>query len=92
MRHKLRNVTRDPRVTVSWLSPQHDALGLPYYLVVRGHGEITEGGAPELLRRIAPRFIGPGVKFPRGDDPPEGFVLRIRPERIFGYGPWMENA
>lgn len=92
MRQKLRNVNRDPRITVSWLSDERDKLGLPYYLVVRGTGEVTEGGAPDFLRRNAPRFIGPDTKFPRGDDPPEGYMLHIRPERILGYGPWAENS
>jgi PPOX class probable F420-dependent enzyme len=92
MRQKLRNVRRDPRVGVSWLSSERDRLRLPYYLVIRGHATVTEGGAPELLRRIAPRFIGPDIPFPRGDDPPEGYVLRIRPEHIGGYGPWADNA
>jgi PPOX class probable F420-dependent enzyme len=92
MRQKLRNVMRDPRIAISWIAEDRDALGLPYYLVVRGRGEITEGGAPEFLRRIAPSFIGPEIRFPRGDDPPDGFILHIRPERIAGYGPWCDNA
>ena len=92
MRQKLRNVRRYPRVSLSWIAPERDRLGLPYYLVVRGRGEITEGGGPDLLRRIAPRFLGPDVKFPRGDDPPEGYILRVRPEKMLGYGPWCENT
>jgi PPOX class probable F420-dependent enzyme len=92
MRQKLRNVARDPRITVSWISEARDKLGLPYYLVVRGRGQVTEGGAPEFLRRVAPSFIGPDIKFPGGDAPPDGFILHIQPERISGYGPWCDNA
>ncbi len=91
-RQKLHNVRRDPRVSISWISLERDKLGLPYYLVVRGHAEVTEGGAPDFLRRAAPLFIGPDVKFPRGDDPPEGYIMHIRPEKILGYGPWCDNA
>ncbi len=91
-RKKLRNVERDPRVSISWLSDERDKMRLPYYLVIRGQGEVTEGGAPEFLRRVAPRFIGPGIPFPRGENHPEGFILRITPEKIIGYGPWKDNA
>jgi len=88
-RRKLRNVEREPRVVVTFESPDGDvATGLRFYLGVRGRARVTDGGAPDLLRRLAPRYLGAGVKFPRGDDPPEGWIMRIAPERIFGYGPW----
>jgi PPOX class probable F420-dependent enzyme len=88
-RQKLTNVRRDPRVSVSYQSTQHDdGQGLTHYLVVRGTARITEGGGPALLRRIAPRYLEPGVKFPRGDDPPEGWIMRIAPESWRGHGPW----
>lgn len=88
-RQKLRNVRRDPRVSLSYESPERDdQQGLHYYLVVSGTARFTEGGGPALLRRIAPRYLEPGVKFPRGDNPPEGWIMRIAPERWRGYGPW----
>jgi PPOX class probable F420-dependent enzyme len=88
-RQKLANVRRDPRVALSFESPERDdGQGLTHYLVVRGRARLTEGGGPELIRRIAPRYLEPGVKFPRGDDPPEGWVMRIAPESWRGHGPW----
>jgi PPOX class probable F420-dependent enzyme len=90
-RQKLRNVRRDPRVSVSWVSEEADATGLNYYLVVRGRGRVTEGGAPELLARLRHHFLQPEVRFPRGEAYP-GYVLRIAPERVLGYGPWAGNA
>jgi PPOX class probable F420-dependent enzyme len=90
-RQKLRNVRRDPRVAISYQAPERDAMGMAYYLVVHGHARVTEGGAPELLKRIAPRYLHPGVAFPRGDDPPRGFVMRIEPVRWRGYGPWGDG-
>ena len=93
MRQKLRNIIRDPRVSISWESPQRDRIGLPYYLVVRGHGHITDGGAAELVRRIAPRFIGPDARYPRSEHAPEeGYILHITPQSLFGYGPWAHNT
>jgi hypothetical protein len=49
---------------------------------------VTEGGAPALLRDLAQRYIGPGTEFPPMPDPPEGYVIRIRPTKVRGMGPW----
>jgi PPOX class probable F420-dependent enzyme len=87
-RQKLRNVRRDPRVVLSLETGGRNSFGLDEYLVVHGRARVTEGGAPELLQRLAETYIGPGVKFPPMDDPPPGFVLRITPERVGGVGPW----
>ncbi|HEX8803428.1 MAG TPA: PPOX class F420-dependent oxidoreductase [Acidimicrobiales bacterium] len=88
MRQKLRNVQRDPRVTVSLAPGGRDAMGLDHYLVVDGTARVTEGGAPELLQRLAHVYLGPDVRFPPFDDPPPGYVLRITPESVRGVGPW----
>lgn len=88
MRQKLRNVQRDPRVAVSFETPVTNEIGLREYLVVHGRGRVTEGGAPELLQRLAYGYIGPGVTFPPMPDPPPGWILRITPERYGGVGPW----
>jgi hypothetical protein len=63
--------------------------GLKEYLVVHGRARVEEGGAPELLQRLAHTYLGPEVKFPRMDAPPPGYTLRITVERIDGVGPWM---
>ena len=62
--------------------------GLKQYLVVHGQARIVEGGAPELLQRLARVYLGPDVRFPPMDDPPPGFVLRTTVERVGGVGPW----
>jgi PPOX class probable F420-dependent enzyme len=88
---KLKNVERDPRVTISLESARVNERGLREYLVVHGLARIEEGGGPELLQRLAEVYIGPGVKFPPMPDPPPGFVLRLTPERVGGVGPWAES-
>lgn len=85
---KLANLRRDPRVVVSFEAPTVDQHGLRPYLVVRGTAEVTEGGAPGLLQRLAHRYLGPEVTFPPMADPPEGFVTRITVEQVGGVGPW----
>jgi PPOX class probable F420-dependent enzyme len=91
-RQKLRNVRRDPRVTLSLETGGRNPIGLDHYLIVHGRARVAEGGAPELLQRLAEVYIGPGVRFPPMDDPPSGFVLRITPERVGGIGPWAGPA
>jgi PPOX class probable F420-dependent enzyme len=85
---KLRNVRRDPRVSLSLVTGGRNANGLDHYLVIHGRARLEPGGAPELLQRLARVYLGPDVKFPPIDDPPPGFIMRITPERVSGVGPW----
>jgi PPOX class probable F420-dependent enzyme len=85
---KLRNIERDPRVTLSLEGTKTNDFGLREYLVVHGRARIEEGGAPELLQRLAYTYIGPDVTFPPMPDPPPGYVLRTTIERLGGLGPW----
>lgn len=85
---KVRNLERDPRVSLSLEGANVGPRGLKEYLVVRGTARITEGGAAELLQRLAHVYLGPDVRFPPMDDPPAGYVAHITPERVSGVGPW----
>jgi PPOX class probable F420-dependent enzyme len=89
---KVKNVARDPRVTLSLEGSAMNELGLREYLVIHGRARIEEGGAPELLQRLAYTYIGPDVKFPPMPDPPRGFILRTTVERVGGVGPWTEGG
>jgi PPOX class probable F420-dependent enzyme len=89
--HKIRNILRDPRVAISLEASSANAIGMRDYAVLHGHARITEGGAPELLQRLAHTYVGPGVTFPPMPDPPPGYVTRIRVERITGQGPWVDG-
>ena len=88
---KLRNVRRDPRVVVSLEGTRIHPPGLKEYLVLRGRARLEEGGAPELLQRLAHVYLGPDVVFPSMDDPPPGYTMRIAVERVGGIGPWATH-
>lgn len=88
---KVRNIRRDPRVSLSIEAGTRNAIGLDEYLVIHGQARITEGGAAELLQRLAGVYLGPGVKFPPMDDPPPGYITRIKVQRIGGVGPWSDS-
>ena len=90
--HKVRNIRRDGRVALSLLGSGTNPRGLREYVVAYGKARITEGGAANLLQRLAHLYIRPGAEFPSAalrDRP--GFVTRIRPERFTGVGPWAEK-
>ena len=87
---KLRNVRRDPRVALSFETGVINDFGLAECLVVTGSGRVTEGGAAELLQRLAHAYLGPDVTFPPGENHPPGYVLHITPERVGGVGPWRD--
>jgi PPOX class probable F420-dependent enzyme len=91
-RQKLRNVERDPRVVLSLETGGLSSAGLAEYLVVQATARVTEGGAAELLQRLAGTYLGPDIKFPPMDDPPPGYVLRMTPTRIGGHGHWTDDA
>ncbi len=90
-RRKTKNIRRDPRVAVSLETNTKNAIGLIEYVVLYGEAHIEEGGAPELLQRLAQVYIGPGVKFPPMDNPPSGYITRVRVNRMGGVGPWAER-
>jgi PPOX class probable F420-dependent enzyme len=84
---KLANIRRDPRVAISIEAGTRNAQGLDEYVVLEGRAEVREGGAAELLQRLAVTYLGPGVKFPPMDEPPPGFVVHVNVTRVRGVGP-----
>jgi PPOX class probable F420-dependent enzyme len=83
---KLENVRRDPRVAISFEGTELHGPGLKEYFVAHGTATIEEGGAPELLQKLARVYLGPDVKFPPVDDPPPGVRMRVTVERVHGIG------
>ena len=73
---KLRNIRRDPRITLS-VESDVPVEGFSPYLVIKGIARVEEGGAVDVLRKIT------NCQFPpSGDNYPAGFVTRISPRKI----------
>ena len=89
---KVRNVERDPTVALSFEAPGVNEIGMRHYVVLYGRARITEGGAPEVLQRLARVYVGPDVIFPPMPDPPPGYVMHITVDRVSGIGPWTDDA
>ncbi|HLE05342.1 MAG TPA: TIGR03618 family F420-dependent PPOX class oxidoreductase [Anaerolineales bacterium] len=85
---KVRNIQRDPRVAISIETDTKSSMGLTEYVILYGQARIQEGGAPELLQKLAYVYMGQGVKFPPMPNPPPGYTTRIHVDRIEGVGPW----
>jgi PPOX class probable F420-dependent enzyme len=86
---KLANLRRDPRVVVSFQAKEYEGQGLWPYAVVQGRvTRITEGGALDVMDRLAEFYIGPGQRYPMREVP-EGVVIRLGIDRVYGQGPWV---
>jgi PPOX class probable F420-dependent enzyme len=84
---KIRNIRRDPRVAVTFVSTDRSGPFTPY-LTIKGTARVEEGGAPELLEEFTTAMFGPGTGFPPPGAPP-GYLTRITIEKVGGVGPWV---
>ena len=82
---KTRNIRRDPRVSLTITKPTPGEQAP--YLAVTGTARIVEGGAPELLKKLAKTMLGSGEHFPPPNSPP-GLLTRVRIDKVGGFGPW----
>jgi len=88
---KLRNLRRDPRVVLSFQAKEFSGQGLWPYAAVRCRVDrITEGGALAVMDRLAEYYMGPGQQFPMRDAP-DGVVIHMTIERVYGQGPWAQG-
>jgi len=77
-------VRNDSRVALSIETDKRNAMGLTEYLVIYGTARITDGGAAELLQKLAHTYLGPGVRFPPRGQP----AARVHHPHQGGPGLW----
>ncbi len=81
-RRKVRNVKRDPRVSISVQAPEN-----PYqYTEIRGRVvEITAAGGAEHIDKMAKKYMG-ADKYPYNQPGDVRVILKIVPEHVSGMG------
>ena len=87
--HKLDNLRRDPRITLSFQAHESGGEGLHPYLVIQGRATIEPGGALEVMDQLAEFYIGPGQQFPMRDVP-AGLTVRVEVDKVYGVGSWRQ--
>jgi PPOX class probable F420-dependent enzyme len=84
-RRKPKNLRRDPRITIS-VQDRNDPQS---YMVFHGRASVTEAGADEHIDKLAKRFLG-ADKYPFRQPGEKRLVVRVKVDRIGGYGPKMQ--
>jgi PPOX class probable F420-dependent enzyme len=81
-RLKVRNIKRDPRVSVSIQN-----AGNPYqYIEIRGKAvDVTTNGGFEGIDKLAKKYMGVD-KYPNNLPGDERVVIKIEPQRVTGMG------
>jgi len=85
-RLKPRNLRRDPRVIIS-VQDRNDPQS---YMVFHGKASVTEAGADDHIDKLAKRFLG-ADKYPFRRPGEKRLVVRVKVDRIGGYGPKMQS-
>ena len=84
-RLKPKNLRRDPRVIIS----VQDRNDLQSYMVFHGKASVTEAGADQHIDKLAKRFLGVD-QYPFRRPGEKRLVVRVKADRIGGYGPKMQ--
>ena len=84
-RLKPKNLRRDPRVIIS-VQDHNDPQS---YMVFHGRASVTESGADEHIDTLAKRFLGVD-KYPFRQPGEKRLLVRVKVDRIGGYGPKMQ--
>ena len=85
--HKLDNLRRDPRVTLSFQAHESGGERLHPYLVISGRAHISEGGALDVMDKLSEYYLGHGERYPWRDGP-SGFTVKVDIDKVYGQGSW----
>jgi PPOX class probable F420-dependent enzyme len=88
---KAKNLRRDNRIVLSIEDTERNERGFQRHLVVRGRARINPGPDPELMDRLAKKYLGLHRHPLAMRDSPTSVVVRVKIERISGVGPWVET-
>jgi PPOX class probable F420-dependent enzyme len=86
---KARNLTRDPSVILSVEDTERSQRGFQRHLVIHGTAALEPGPHPDLMDRLAQKYVGLEKHPLAMRDAPSSVLVRVTVERIGGVGPWM---
>lgn len=84
-RLKPKNLRRDPRLIIA-VQDRNDPQS---HLVFHGKATVTEAGADVHIDKLAKRFLG-ADKYPFRRPGEKRLIVRVKVDRIGGYGPKMQ--
>ena len=84
-RLKPKNLRRDPRVIIA-VQDRNDPQS---HMVFHGKAAVTEAGADDHIDKLAKRFLG-ADKYPVRRPGEKRLIVRVKVDRIGGYGPKMQ--
>ncbi|MPY94913.1 MAG: TIGR03618 family F420-dependent PPOX class oxidoreductase [Acidimicrobiia bacterium] len=88
---KAYNLARNPRVILSVEDDERNERGFQRHLVIHGSAVIEPGPDPELMDRLARKYVGLGRHPLALRDAPTAVVVRVGIDRISGVGPWVAS-
>lgn len=88
---KLRNLRRDPQVTLSFEADTGNDVGMWHYLVLHGRATVTKAAVRSCSTGWRRPTFAPGAVSPPMPAPPPGFVTHISVSRVGGSGPWADD-
>jgi PPOX class probable F420-dependent enzyme len=89
---KAKNLRRDNRIVLSIEDTERNARGFQRHLVARGRARIHPGPDPELMDRLATKYLGLDRHPLALRESPTSVVVRVKIERISGIGPWVDPS
>ncbi len=86
---KVRNIMQNPRVVLSVEDEERNARGFQHHLVVHGQAVVHPGPDPDLMDRLAHKYLGLDRHPLALRDAASSVVVRVSVQRIAGLGPWV---
>ena len=80
-RAKERHLRKDPRVSLLVVDPEDTYR----WLAINGNAELTTNGADAQIDKLARKYLGQD-EYPWRKPEEQRVMVRIRPERVEGYG------
>src|SRR5690606_13081669 len=86
-----RNLALNSRIVLSVEDCERNDRGFQRHLVIHGHAVLERGPDPDLMDRLAYKYLGLARHPLALRDSPTAVVVRVRIDRISGVGPWVDE-